>query len=175
MKSGPGTDRNQEPVHGRGQRQDSKNGAEAAQGGAEASSPSRLAAAPVGRPQERAREQAGAGSRGAHGSSSAAVGVDQKGKGPAATPLPEPPAPSSAGSSPSLLDSAWPFGAGTVSSAAVDCKEVFDRLVRAQAAVNEAGRGSAEEGDKKKKKPEEAEQVESSHHKKALWSKLKNY
>ncbi|XP_047042896.1 uncharacterized protein LOC124646898 [Lolium rigidum] len=175
MKSGPGTDHNQEPVNGHGQRQDSKNGAEAAQGGAEASSPSRLAATPVGRPQERAREQAGAGSRGAHGSISATVGVDQKGKVPAATPLPEPPAPSSAGSSPSnpSLDSAWPFGAGTVSSATIDCKEVFDRLVRAQTAINEAGRGSAEEGEKNKKP--DVEQAESSHPKKALWSKLKNY
>ncbi|XP_047042886.1 uncharacterized protein LOC124646887 [Lolium rigidum] len=174
MKSGSGTDHNQE----HGQRQDSKNAATpSSDGGAEASSPSRLPAAPVGRPQERVRQQAGGGSRGAHGSSSAAVGVDQKGKGPAAIPLPEPPAPSSAGSSPSTpsLDSGWPFGAGTVSSATIDCKEVFDRLVRAQAAINEAGRGMAEEGDKKKKKPEEAEQAESSHHKKALWSKLRNY
>ncbi|KAK1692102.1 hypothetical protein QYE76_008799 [Lolium multiflorum] len=180
MKSGSG---NQEPVNGHGQREDSKNGASdgapsavAAQGGADASSPSRLPAAPVGRPQERARQQAGGGSRGTNGSSSAAVGVDQKGGVPAAIPLPEPPAPSSAGSSPSTpsLDSAWPFGAGTVSSAAVDCKEVFDRLVRAQAAINEAGRGSAEEGEKNKKKPA-VEQVESSHPKKALWSKLKNY
>jgi hypothetical protein len=85
------------------------------------------------------------------------VGVDQKGELPAAIPLPEPPAPSSAGSS--SPDSAWPFGAGTVSSAAVDCKEVFDRLVRAQAAINEAGRGSAEEGEKKKKKKPEVDQV----------------
>jgi hypothetical protein len=84
------------------------------------------------------------------------VGVDQKGELPAAIPPPEPPAPSSAGSS--SPDSAWPFGAGTVSSAAVDCKEVFDRLVRAQAAINEAGRGSAKEGEKKKEKPE-VEQV----------------
>ncbi|XP_051206714.1 uncharacterized protein [Lolium perenne] len=166
MKSGSG---NQEPVNGHGQREDSKNGASdgapsavAAQGGADASSPSRLPAAPVG-----------GGSRGTNGSSSATVGVDQKGELPAAIPLPEPPAPSSAGSS--SPDSAWPFGAGTVSSAAVDCKEVFDRLVRAQAAINEAGRGSAEEGEKKKKKKPEVDQVESSHHKKALWSKLRNY
>jgi hypothetical protein len=116
MKSGSG---NQEPVNGHGQREDSKNGADASSDGAP---------------------------------NSATV--------PAAIPLPEPPAPSSAGSSPSSpsLDSAWPFGAGTVSSAAVDCKEVFDRLVRAQAAINEAGRGSAKEGEKKKKKPE-VEQV----------------
>ncbi|XP_047042883.1 uncharacterized protein LOC124646885 [Lolium rigidum] len=172
MKSGSGTDHYQEPVNG--QREDSKNGAEAAQGGAEASSPSRLPAAPAGRPQERVRQQAGGGSRGTNGSSSATVGAEVT----AAIPLPEPPAPSSAGSSPSTpsLDSGWPFGAGTVSSAAIDCKEVFDRLVRAQAAIKEAGRGSAEEGEKKKKKkPEEAEQAESSHPKKALWSKLKNY
>ncbi|KAM0877728.1 hypothetical protein ACQ4PT_035297 [Festuca glaucescens] len=179
MKSGSGIGHNQEPVNG--QREDSKNGASdgapcavAAQDGADASSPSRLPAAPVGRPQEHVREQAGGRSRGTNGSSSATVGADQKGEVPAAIPLPEPPAPSSAGSSPSnpSLDSAWPFGAGTVSSAAVDCKEVFDRLVRAQAAINEAGRGSAEEGEKKKP---EVEQVESSHPKKALWSKLKNY
>jgi hypothetical protein len=113
MKSGSG---NQEPVNGHGQREDSKNGADASSDGAP---------------------------------NSATV--------PAAIPLPEPPAPSSAGSS--SPDSAWPFGAGTVSSAAVDCKEVFDRLVRAQAAINEAGRGSAEEGEKKKKKKPEVDQV----------------
>ncbi|KAM0881372.1 hypothetical protein ACQ4PT_032998 [Festuca glaucescens] len=150
MKSGSGIGQNQGPVNGHGNREDcnaatpSSDGAPsavAAEGGADASSPSRLPAAPFGRPQERVREQAGGGSRGTHGSSSAAVGVDQKGEVPAAIPFPKPSAPSSAGSSPSnpSPDSAWPFGDGTLSSAAVDCK------------------------------------VESSHPKKALWSKLKNY
>ncbi|KAM0878064.1 hypothetical protein ACQ4PT_035105 [Festuca glaucescens] len=178
MKSGSGigTDHNQEPVNGHGQSEGCNAATPPSKGGADATAPSRLPAAPVDPPQERVRHQAGGGSRGTHGSSSATVGVDQKGEVPAAIPLPGSPAPSSAGSSPSnpSLDSAWPFGAGTVSSAAIDCKEVFHRLVRAQTAINEAGRGSAEEWEKKKKKPEE-EQVESAHPKKAHWSKLKNY
>ncbi|KAM0839919.1 hypothetical protein ACQ4PT_060002 [Festuca glaucescens] len=171
MESGSGIDHFQEPVHG--QREDSNaatppsDGAPSAVaaegGGADAASPSPLPAAPVDRPQESAREQAGGGGRGTHGSGSAALGANLKAKGPGDIP----PGPSSAGSNLSIPspDSAGPSGAGTPSSEALDSKElfeVFEQLVR------EAG---AEK--KKKKKPDE-EQAKSSCPKKGLWSKLKN-
>ncbi|KAM0879026.1 hypothetical protein ACQ4PT_034486 [Festuca glaucescens] len=119
MKSGSGIEREiQEPVHGHRQRQDSYTAtppsAVAADGGADVSSPSPLPAAPVDQPQERFREQAGCGSRGTHGSTSAAAWV-----GPDGIPFLAPPAPRSAGSSPSTPspDGASAFGAGTSSSA----------------------------------------------------------
>ncbi|KAM0869086.1 hypothetical protein ACQ4PT_040905 [Festuca glaucescens] len=178
MKSGSGIDPDdhfQEPVHGHGQREDSNAAtppsdgapsAVAAEGGTDAASPSPLPAALVDRPQESAREQAGGGGRGTHGSGSVAVGANLKAKGPGDIPFLAPPGPSSAGSNPSTpsLDSAEPFGAGTPSSEALDSKElfeVFEQLVR-------------EAGAEKKKKPDE-EQVKSSRPKKGLWSKLKNF
>ncbi|CAM0947880.1 unnamed protein product [Alopecurus aequalis] len=171
-----------EPVHGHGQREDSSaatsssNGvpsAVAAAGGAEASSPSPPPAAPVDRPQERARGQ------GTHGSTSASAGagvVDRKGKGLRADPSPAPSPPRSSGSSSSTFtpspDSASPFEAGASSSAAMDSKKVFDRLVRDQRARNEAFIQFAEEDEKKKA---EKGQAKSSHAKKALWSTFKSY
>ncbi|KAM0839917.1 hypothetical protein ACQ4PT_060002 [Festuca glaucescens] len=168
MESGSGIDHFQEPVHG--QREDSNaatppsDGAPSAVaaegGGADAASPSPLPAAPVDRPQESAREQAGGGGRGTHGSGSAALGANLKAKGPGDIP----PGPSSAGSNLSIPspDSAGPSGAGTPSSEALDSKElfeVFEQLVR------EAG---AEK--KKKKKPDEEQvtaRISSSRHREA--------
>ncbi|KAM0864068.1 hypothetical protein ACQ4PT_044174 [Festuca glaucescens] len=178
MKSGSGIDPDdhfQEPVHGHGQREDSNAAtppsdgvpsAVAAEGGADAASPSPLPATPVDRPQESAREQARGGGRDTHGSGSVAVGANLKAKGPGDIPFLAPPGPSSAGSNPSTPspDSAGPFGARTPSSEALDPKElfeVFEQLVR-------------EAGAEKKKKPDE-EQVKSSRPKKGLWSKLKNF
>ncbi|XP_047079777.1 uncharacterized protein LOC124690434 [Lolium rigidum] len=205
MKSGSGIepkDRIQEPVHGHRQRQDSyaatppSDGAPSAvpaDGGADASSPSPLPAAPVDRPQERFHEQAGGGSRGTHGSSSAAAWG-----GPDDIPFLAPPAPRSAGSSPSTPspDGASAFAAGASTSATdrgkrvkwrhpvvvpkearrpFDSKLVFEQLVREQAAINEAHIQWAEREEEEEKKKKPVEQVKSSHAKKALWSKFKNY
>ncbi|KAM0839916.1 hypothetical protein ACQ4PT_060002 [Festuca glaucescens] len=153
MESGSGIDHFQEPVHG--QREDSNaatppsDGAPSAVaaegGGADAASPSPLPAAPVDRPQESAREQAGGGGRGTHGSGSAALGANLKAKGPGDIP----PGPSSAGSNLSIPspDSAGPSGAGTPSSEALDSKELFEVFEQL---------------------------AKSSCPKKGLWSKLKN-
>uniref|UniRef100_A0ACD5WXV3 Uncharacterized protein n=1 Tax=Avena sativa TaxID=4498 RepID=A0ACD5WXV3_AVESA len=208
MKSGSGIeadDHIQEPVHVHGQREDSNaatfpsDGAPSAVA-ADASSQAQrpFPAAPVDRAQERGREQAGGGSRGTHGPSSAAAGVDQK---LAAIPFLAPSPSSSVGSSPSTPspDGASAFSAGTSSSAAgsgkgvkwrhpvvegtvmvpkearrpFQYKLVFEDLEREKAAINEADMRWAEE-EEKKKKPEE-EQVKSSYAKEALWSEFKNY
>ncbi|KAK1686067.1 hypothetical protein QYE76_046915 [Lolium multiflorum] len=174
MESGSGIDPDghfQEPVHGHSNAAaPPSNGppsaAAAEGGGANVASPPSLPAAPVDRPQESARDQAGGGGRGTHGSGSAAVGANLKAKGPGDIP----PGPSSAGSSPSIPspDSPSPSVSGTPSPEAPDSKELFEVFAQL---VREAGA----EKKQRTKKPD-VEQVKSSRSrpKKGLWGKLKN-